>query len=173
MKAFADLQTVYTVSYGVSRPLALPFSAADDQIYTIACLIASRASNMRILIAFRVIQAVGSAAVVSVGAGSLADMYEPRERGRKVNPACLLKASSLICSSGSFTACLFSDQLLVHLSAAAWVMYAWARIEEECLFQAFGWRSALYFLTAFAGLVWVMFFFFPDTWRKEVSRGVC
>jgi len=33
----------------------------------------------------------------------------------------------------------------------------------------YGWRSAFYFLSAFAGLVAIMFIFFPDTWRKEVS----
>ena len=39
-------------------------------------------------------------------------------------------------------------------------------------YQAFGWRSALYFLAAFAGLVEILFIFFPDTWRREVClRG--
>jgi predicted MFS family arabinose efflux permease len=37
------------------------------------------------------------------------------------------------------------------------------------LAQSFGWRSALYFLAAFAGTVFCMLLFFPDTWRKEVS----
>ena len=35
--------------------------------------------------------------------------------------------------------------------------------------QSFGWRSSYYFLAAFAGVVEVMFLFFPDTWRKERS----
>jgi hypothetical protein len=50
--------------------------------------------------------------------------------------------------------------------------------------QSFGWRASLYFIAAFAGswyvqvlrfggsvLIrsWVMFIFFPDTWRREVG----
>jgi len=63
-------QLVYIVSYS---------------IYTVGCIVASRAPNMQVLIAMRVLQAFGSSAVVSVGAGSLADMFEPHERGRKVS----------------------------------------------------------------------------------------
>lgn len=37
--------------------------------------------------------------------------------------------------------------------------------------QSFGWRSAFYFLSAFAGTVEVLFLIFPETWRKEVSDG--
>ena len=39
---------------------------------------------METLIAMRCVQAIGSAAVVSVGAGSLADIFEVHERGQKV-----------------------------------------------------------------------------------------
>ena len=54
------------------------------QIYTVGCIIASRSTNMPTLIGMRCLQATGSAAVVAVGAGSLADMFEVHERGRKV-----------------------------------------------------------------------------------------
>ncbi len=35
--------------------------------------------------------------------------------------------------------------------------------------QYFSWRSTFYFLTAFAGLTFVAFIFFPDSWRRERS----
>jgi len=45
---------------------------------------------MPVLIGMRCLQAIGSSAVISVGAGSLADMYEVHERGQKVGlPAFL------------------------------------------------------------------------------------
>lgn len=37
------------------------------------------------------------------------------------------------------------------------------------MLQSFGWRASLYFISAFAGCCWIMFLFFPDTWRREVS----
>lgn len=39
---------------------------------------------MPVLIGMRCLQAIGSSAVISVGAGSLADMYEVHERGQKL-----------------------------------------------------------------------------------------
>ena len=59
------------------------------QIYTVASVIASRASTMPILIGMRCLQAVGSSAVVTSGAGSLADMFEVHERGEKVRSTSL------------------------------------------------------------------------------------
>lgn len=40
---------------------------------------------MPVLIGMRVLQAAGSSAVMAIGAGSLADMYETHERGTKVS----------------------------------------------------------------------------------------
>jgi len=57
---------------------------ANTQLYTIGTAVASRAMNMSVLIGMRCLQAMGSSAVLSVGAGSLADMYEVKERGRKL-----------------------------------------------------------------------------------------
>jgi len=42
------------------------------------------------LIGMRCLQAIGSSAVISVGAGSLADMYEVHERGQKVSNCFLI-----------------------------------------------------------------------------------
>jgi len=47
---------------------------------------------MPVLIGMRCLQAIGSSAVISVGAGSLADMYEVHERGQKVGLSSSLSA---------------------------------------------------------------------------------
>lgn len=39
---------------------------------------------MSVLIGMRLVQAIGSSAVLSLGAGTLSDMYEKHERGSKV-----------------------------------------------------------------------------------------
>lgn len=57
------------------------------QIYTVATIVASRSPNIQTLIAMRVISAMGSSAVVAVGAGCLAEVYDVHERGQKV---CLI-----------------------------------------------------------------------------------
>ena len=55
-----------------------------QQLYTVATVIASRSPNVATLIAMRAIMAMGSSAVTSVGTGTLADLFESHERGRKV-----------------------------------------------------------------------------------------
>jgi MFS family permease len=57
-------------------------------IFTICnFIIAAAAFNVAMLIAFRVIGAGGSSAMLAIAAGTLADLYEPAERGVKVNEA--------------------------------------------------------------------------------------
>ncbi|EIW70508.1 hypothetical protein TREMEDRAFT_28934 [Tremella mesenterica DSM 1558] len=111
-------------------------------IYTIGCLVGGRAKTIEVLIGMRCLQAVGSSAVTAVGAGSLADMYETHERGSKLG--------------------LFYGLPLMGPAVGPLI--------GGGLGKAFGWRSVLYFLTAFGGVALVMFCFFPDTYRKERSR---
>jgi len=47
-------------------------------------IIAGATQNVAMLIAFRVIGAGGSSAMLAIAAGTLADLYEPAERGVKV-----------------------------------------------------------------------------------------
>jgi MFS family permease len=56
---------------------------------------------MPVLIGMRCLQAIGSSAVISVGAGSLADMYEVHERGQKVCSGSN-QGLRLICQLGLF-----------------------------------------------------------------------
>ena len=51
---------------------------------------------MPVLIGMRCLQAIGSSAVISVGAGSLADMYEVHERGQKVSPQSVSSFDALL-----------------------------------------------------------------------------
>lgn len=48
-------------------------------------IVAAATKNVGMLIAFRVIAAGGSSAMLAIAAGTLADLYEPAERGVKVS----------------------------------------------------------------------------------------
>ncbi|KAJ3523174.1 hypothetical protein NM688_g8769 [Phlebia brevispora] len=54
---------------------------ASITLCTIGCIVAGLAKTVGVLIGMRCIQAAGSAAVISIGAATLADIYEPHERG--------------------------------------------------------------------------------------------
>jgi MFS family permease len=74
---------------------------------------------MPVLIGMRCLQAIGSSAVISVGAGSLADMYEVHERGQKV------------CSG-------FKDGAVADLLAWSLLRYA---ITRSCAWSVDRWSS--------------------------------
>ena len=58
---------------------------AATAIFSLSMIVLAAATqNVAMLIAFRVIGAAGSAAMLSISAGTLADLYEPAERGVKV-----------------------------------------------------------------------------------------
>ncbi|KAI9639325.1 major facilitator superfamily domain-containing protein [Dioszegia hungarica] len=111
-------------------------------IYFVGSLVGSRANSMPLFIVMRCLQACGSSAVVAVGAGSLADMFEVHERGQKLG--------------------VFYGMPLVGPAIGPLI--------GGGLGSAFGWRSALYFLAAYAAVVGLLFLAFPDTWRRERSR---
>jgi MFS family permease len=78
---------------------------------------------MPVLIAMRCVQAIGSSAVVAVGAGSLADMFEVHERGKKV--CFLLDLGARTHGRGSLgysMGYLYWDRLSDHLSVEHLVM---------------------------------------------------
>ncbi|WVQ81733.1 hypothetical protein IAT38_003858 [Cryptococcus sp. DSM 104549] len=111
-------------------------------IYVVALVVASRANSMPLLIAMRALQATGSGAVTSAGAGSLADMYEVHERGEKLGIY--------------YGVPMFGPSV--------------APIFGGALGRAFGWRSVFYFLAVYAFIMECFFVFFPDSWRRERSR---
>lgn len=128
--AIAELngrKTVYLVSY---------------TLYVIALVVASRANSMPLLIVMRILQSTGSGPTVSLGAGSLADMYETHERGAKLG--------------------LFYGVPMIAPAVAPLIGGA--------LGQSFGWRSVFYFLAVYAFIMLCCFMVFPDSWRRQRSR---
>ncbi|UOH84591.1 hypothetical protein LQV05_001399 [Cryptococcus neoformans] len=128
--AIAELngrKTVYLVSY---------------TLYVIALVVASRANSMPLLIVMRILQSTGSGPTVSLGAGSLADMYETHERGAKLG--------------------LFYGVPMIAPAVAPLIGGA--------LGQSFGWRSVFYFLAVYAFIMLCCFIVFPDSWRRQRSR---
>lgn len=59
-----------------------PVYLIAQTIFIVGTIVCSRANSMALLIVFRIIQACGSSAVLSLGAGTLADMFEVKERGK-------------------------------------------------------------------------------------------
>ncbi|KXN88549.1 hypothetical protein AN958_07185 [Leucoagaricus sp. SymC.cos] len=98
--------------------------------------------NIGLVIGFKCIQAAGSSAFLAIGAATLADIYDPHERGTKMGiyyTAPLLGPSIGMVLGGGLT---------------SWL----------------GWRSIFWFCTLFSGTCLVAFvLFFRDTFRKERS----
>ncbi|KAG1459776.1 hypothetical protein G6F56_006090 [Rhizopus delemar] len=87
---------------------------------------------------FRAVSAMGSSSVLSMGAGTIADIFEPRERGR------------------AFAYYYFGPLLGPALGP----------IIGGYLSQGLGWRSNLWFLSIFALCIWLgIFFLLPETSR--------
>lgn len=61
-----------------------PLYMIANIILFVSCLINGLAPNADTFVAFRILSAIGGSAVLNVGAGTLADMYEPSERGTKM-----------------------------------------------------------------------------------------
>lgn len=141
-----------------------PVYLTSYSLFILGTVVASRAETMPVLIGMRMIQAFGSSSVMACGAGSLADIYEPRERGTRM---------------GFYYAVPLLGPSLGPLIGGA-------------LTSAYSWRSTFYFIAAIGGISLVSpfpfsmsrpsaipdpcsapsqisFIFFPDTWRKERS----
>ncbi|KAK8135842.1 major facilitator superfamily transporter [Apiospora sp. TS-2023a] len=114
-------RTIYLVSFALN---------------VVFCLIGGFSVNITMLIVFRILAGGASASVQAVGAGTISDIWEPRERGRAM---------------GMFYLGPLMGPLL-------------APIIGGVLAEAFGWRSTLWFLTAFGAVVFVLILFaLPET----------
>ncbi|KAF5390829.1 hypothetical protein D9757_004556 [Collybiopsis confluens] len=110
-------------------------------IFTAGSVVVATSKSIGLVIGFRCLQAAGSSAVLSIGAATLADIYDPVERGKKMGlyyVAPLLGASLSPLIGGGLT-------------------------------SAFTWRGAFYFLAILGGAVMLSFIFFRDTFRSERS----
>ncbi|SPO34575.1 uncharacterized protein PSFLO_00046 [Pseudozyma flocculosa] len=110
-------------------------------MYTIASAIAAATPTMAGLMAARLIQAAGSSTVLSIAAGSLAEIFDPQERGSKL---------------GIYY-------------AAPILGPAIAPIIGGLLTEASSWRTSFWFVAGCGASNVVSFVFYKDTYRRERS----
>ncbi|ETS79674.1 hypothetical protein PFICI_09527 [Pestalotiopsis fici W106-1] len=99
-------------------------------------LISGMSVNIAMLIVFRILSGGAAASVQAVGAGTIADIWESRERGRAM---------------GFFYLGPLMGPLIAPIVGGA-------------LAQGFGWRSTVWFLTCYGAVVFVLILFaLPET----------
>ncbi|KAF7721166.1 hypothetical protein EC973_005148 [Apophysomyces ossiformis] len=108
-------------------------------IGTVCCAISI---NVGMFIAFRAFSAIGSSCVMSMGAGTISDIFEPSERGRA----------------------------FAWYTCGPLLGPALGPIVGGYLNQGLGWRSTLWFLAIYIACIWLaVFFLLPETWRPAPS----
>ncbi|KAG2348443.1 vacuolar DHA amino acid exporter [Suillus weaverae] len=111
-------------------------------LFVVASAIVAASKTIGLVIGMRALQAAGSSALMSIAAATLADIYEPHERGTKMG-------------------IYYSAPLLGP---------ALGPILGGVLTQGLGWRSVFWFITICAGVVLLaLVVLFKDTFRKERS----
>ncbi|KAG2157590.1 MFS general substrate transporter [Suillus bovinus] len=111
-------------------------------LFMVTSAIVAASKTIGLVIGMRALQAVGSSALLSIAAATLADIYEPHERGTKMG-------------------IYYSAPLLGP---------ALGPVLGGVLTQSLGWRSVFWFITICAGVVlFALVFVFKDTFRKERS----
>ena len=82
--------SVFIFVMGIAPVIWAPFSdlrgrqavyVVSNALFAVSSLLCGLSVNAVMLIIFRVFQAFGSSAVIAVGAGTISDIFEPRERG--------------------------------------------------------------------------------------------
>ncbi|KAF8172799.1 major facilitator superfamily domain-containing protein [Mycena galopus ATCC 62051] len=111
-------------------------------ISTAGSIVVATSNTIMLVIIFRCVQATGSSAVMAIGAATLADIFDPVERGQKMGIY--------------YMAPLLGPSL--------------APIMGGVLTTAFSWRAPFWFLAAVSGLSGILILLFlKDTFRKERS----
>lgn len=109
-------------------------------LFVVFAVVCAVSTTISMLIVFRILTGGASASVQAVGAGTIADIWEPRERGRAM---------------GMF----YLGPLLGPLIAP---------IVGGILAQKLGWHATQYFLAIYGLVVWLMLFFLlPETLAKR------
>lgn len=97
-----------------------------------------------LLMCLRALQATGGSAVISIGAGAVADIAEPRERGT----------------------------FMAIFQSGAMIGPAFGPLLGGVFAQTLGWRAIFWFLTIVTGVILVpLIFFLPETLRAIVGDG--
>ncbi|KAF7732574.1 hypothetical protein EC973_003321 [Apophysomyces ossiformis] len=113
-------------------------------IYILACIALAMTSNYAMLLALRMLQAFGASSVIAIGAGTIADITHPSERGG------YLGWYSLGWNLGPVVGPAIGGLLSQYL----------------------GWRWIFWILAILAGVHWfVLAFFLPETLRSLVGNG--
>ncbi|KAF9468747.1 major facilitator superfamily domain-containing protein [Collybia nuda] len=111
-------------------------------LFTIGSIVVAVSNSMDLVIGFRSLQAAGSAAVITIGAATLADIFEPAERGTKMGIY--------------YMAPLLGPSL--------------GPILGGILTTGLNWRAIFWCCTIMSGSICLIFlFFFDDTFRRERS----
>ncbi|KAF8887456.1 major facilitator superfamily domain-containing protein [Gymnopilus junonius] len=111
-------------------------------LFTIGSIIVALSHGIGPVIGLRALQAAGSSAVMAIGAASLADIFDPEERGRKMG---IYYVAPLLGPA--------IGPILGGFLTAVW-----------------DWRAIFWFLSIFGGSIFIAFIFlFKDTFRKERS----
>ncbi|KAG1859148.1 vacuolar DHA amino acid exporter [Suillus tomentosus] len=111
-------------------------------LFIIGSAIVAVSRTIGLLIGMRIVQATGSSAVFAIGAATLADIYEPHQRGTMMGVY--------------YSAPLLGPSL--------------GPIFGGALTQGFSWRAVFWFLVIWGGIIFLAFLFlFKDTFRKERS----
>ncbi|KAG1859146.1 MFS general substrate transporter [Suillus tomentosus] len=111
-------------------------------LFIIGSAIVAMSKTIGLVIGMRIVQASGSSAVFAMGAATLADIYEPHQRGTMMGVY--------------YSAPLLGPSL--------------GPIFGGALTQGFSWRAVFWFLVIWGGIIFLAFLFlFKDTFRKERS----
>lgn len=109
-------------------------------LFTISSILCAVSTNIAMLIVFRICSGGASASVQAVGAGTIADIWETKERGRAM---------------GLFYLGPLTGPLLAPIVGGA-------------LAQAFGWQSTMWFLAIFGLIITVLLLFLlPETLAQK------
>ncbi|SCZ96761.1 BZ3500_MvSof-1268-A1-R1_Chr4-1g06694 [Microbotryum saponariae] len=110
-------------------------------IYLVATTVCSRADKIGVFVAMRLLQSLGSGAPLSLGAGTLSDIFDVHERGTKI---------------GFFYGVPLLAPSLGPLLGGA-------------LAEAGSWRTTFYFLIGYGVICLMTMIWLPETFRRERS----
>ncbi|KAG1830025.1 vacuolar DHA amino acid exporter [Suillus variegatus] len=111
-------------------------------LFILGSVIVAVSRTVAFVISMRILQGIGASAVLTIGAATLADIYEPHQRGKMMG---IFYAAPLLGPS-------------------------FGSIIGGTLTQGLGWRAIFWFLVIWGGVMFLAFLFlFKDTFRKERS----
>ncbi|SCZ90003.1 BZ3500_MvSof-1268-A1-R1_Chr1-3g01717 [Microbotryum saponariae] len=148
----------YSGLYG-RRPIYL----CSLPIFALGSMGVALSDNLATLIVTRTIQGVGSSAVLSVGAGSIGDIYQRQERGT----AMIFQALHM--EQQTDASCIFHPGILIGPAIAP----AIAGLLSEYVKGNYGWRVMQWILCGLGVIASVLcFLYFPETAHEIPIEGI-